>query len=524
MQIRKLKVDGHNCLIDFEVNFDISENGGSSTILIGENGTGKSTMMKTVMLILMSFDSDSVKLPAGCRYELEYFYKGDYVTIRYQDGRYSIRVGNDFTCAGSMKTVKNKLQEAGRNIFPERVSYFYSGLNDQLAGEADRVKKNYEQKCRMLLRRYWNALYLANHEYEGEFPKRKYIFCTENYVPVYLLAIMCGNDNPHGKEMLMKQCKIEEIGQVTIMMDLNGIRKHLANDLLETGEEGVYDLIKFIDHRFESLFRENNCSVSGNLFISWIYNMNTFDIDSVSVFNFFEKLILLFDAKIDVNIKVGGNTIFTRDLSEGQRQLIKIFGMLGVCRGEDAIVLMDEPDAHMNPKWKYDLKSIIDECLDDPEIINTQAIIATHDPLVINGVDKEHIRIFARDEGELATTVREPEENTSGMGIDGILQSEYYGLVTSYDKKATDLFARRQELYIKLINGEATDDEKNELRRLTKKAGSMPISYNSIDFLYDDFIKAFREMDEYKMEYLSYEEIVERRRKIKEIIRTLYEG
>ena len=38
-------------------------------------------------------------------------------------------------------------------------------------------KSNYNQKCRKQLIKYWNALYLQNHTYEGEFPKKKYNNC-----------------------------------------------------------------------------------------------------------------------------------------------------------------------------------------------------------------------------------------------------------------------------------------------------------------------------------------------------------
>ena len=214
-------------------------------------------------------------------------------------------------------------------------------------------------------------------------------------------------------------------------------------------------------------------------------------------------------------------------MSEGQRQLIKILGMLGICKTEDCLVLMDEPDAHMNPKWKYEIEQTIAKSLQDA--VNTQAIIATHDPLVINGVDKEFIRIFThnqslvRDNDYYFTEVIAPTEDTEGLGIDGLLQSEYYGLRTSYDRKSTEKFLRRQELYEKLINKCISDEEKAELRALTKEVGAMQMSNNSIDFLYDDFIKVFRQTEYYKKEYLSFDEIQERHSKIKEIIKALYE-
>ena len=261
-----------------------------------------------------------------------------------------------------------------------------------------------------------------------------------------------------------------------------------------------------------------------NLFFFELEDIAELELDTISLFNFFEKLVTIFNAEYSVYISVGNSRVNCNDLSEGQRQLIKILGMLGICKSEDTLVLMDEPDAHMNPAWKYSLKSTIDKCLS--EAVNTQAIIATHDPLVINGVPKEYIRIFTRNEnqGRFFTRVITPVENTEGMGIDGLLQSEYYGLQSSYDQKSHKKFLRRQELYLKLIGGSATDGEKAELREITRDLGLLPLSYNSIDFLYDDFLTVYKKCDLYSQEYLTYDQVLERREKIKEIIEALYEG
>lgn len=83
---------------------------------------------------------------------------------------------------------------------------------------------------------------------------------------------------------------------------------------------------------------------------------------------------------------------------------------------------------------------------------------------------------------------------------------------------------RRQELYLKLIGESATDEEKAELREITKDLGLLPLSYNSIDFLYDDFLNVYKRCNLYSKEYLTYDQVLERREKIKEIIEALYEG
>lgn len=193
--------------------------------------------------------------------------------------------------------------------------------------------------------------------------------------------------------------------------------------------------------------------------------------------------------------------------------------MLSVCKNEECLVIMGEPDAHMNPKWKYNIRDFMESAVEGA--INTQVLIATHDPLVINGMESKNIKIFLKNQNGIS--VCQCENDTFGINIDGLLQSEYYGLKTSYDKETSNKYQKRQELYIKLINKEITDEEKVELRNLTKEIGSLPVANNTIDFLYDDFLSVFRDTELYKQEYLEFDQLEERRKKIKEIITVLYE-
>lgn len=526
MQIIRLKTDDNKCLVDFDINFEIDRTQGSSTVLIGENGTGKSTMLQTVLEIMMSFESDAVEKNIDYQYLIEYYYKGSTIIIQQSEKYYKITINGEFFCEGKMKTVKAKLALENRSIIPERINYFYSGLNDHALINMRKVDRYYVNKCRKVIYDYWNSLYLANHTLDSSFPKRRFTHCADKLVTVYLIALLCGNDSI-GKDRLYEQCHISNIDTVSLIISIDKL-KRIQNDLLETVQEGLYDLIAFIDDRFTDLFRRGFLYQDDLDFVFELRGIEQVDADTVDFYNFFEKLYSIFDAEFGATIEVGNAPVFSYNLSEGQRQLIKILGMLCICKDEDTLVLMDEPDAHMNPRWKYELKKSIDDCL--AESVNTQALIATHDPLVINGVSKSFIRVFTHNtaiienNGLYVTKVIEPTENTEGLGIDGLLQSEYYGLRTSYDKKTTDKFIRRQELYAKLINSEASEDEKTELRELTKEIGSLPVSYNSIDFLYDDFIRVFKNTDLFSKEYLSYDEIQRRREKIKEIIEALYEG
>lgn len=435
MQIRKLVVDDHKCLVNFSVRFHTID-GGSSTILIGENGTGKSTMLETLLDIFMSFDSPAVEKQIDYSYELEYLFAGSIIQIYHSDRKYKIGVDYKRLCVGTMSTIRSHLKANNISIFPERIMYFYSGANNKTNGSFNLVNSQYVKACRDSITQYWNTVYLLNHEYTSRFPKRKYNFFREELTPIYLVSILTGEDS-FEKDYLRFQCHIERVESVSISLDLGELPGRLRKDVLEVGKNGVFEIISFIDDRFTELFQKGYLYDDGVKFYFEINSIYDAYADQISIYELLEKLLTVFNADMEVYVSFGERRVRCSDLSEGQRQLIKILGMLGVCKSEDTLVLMDEPDAHMNPKWKYELKKTIDQSLQ--EAINTQAIIATHDPLVINGVEKEFIRIFMYDRDIVqnnnwyCTRAVEPEEDTAGMGIDGILQSEYYGLNSTLD-------------------------------------------------------------------------------------------
>ena len=54
--------------------------------------------------------------------------------------------------------------------------------------------------------------------------------------------------------------------------------------------------------------------------------------------------------------------------------------------------------------------------------------MSTHDPLVISGLTRQQVRIMMRDTLESPIRAEMPETDPQGMGINGLLRSELYGL------------------------------------------------------------------------------------------------
>lgn len=523
MQIKRLRINDHLCLVDFDIEF-VTAPGGSSTILIGENGTGKSTMIECVLTILMSFDSPSIEKQIDYSYFFEYEYAQKEISITKSGHDYRITVDGS-SDEGSYKKMRAFAKE--HSLFPQRVIAFYSGANNKLSPHIRQISAQYTKICRGTLDRFLKSMNDDSEHFVSYFPKRKYNYCEDDFTPIYLLSILCGQDS-FEKSYLINACHFGEVQYVDMVVNIDKVERIFGRGkFTEDVPVGLYYLTDFIDERFTKLLRRGFLYSSMGKSYFTIRDIDNLGVDSISILEFFEKLYSLFDARLEVTVSQGETGVKCGKMSEGQRQLIKILGMLGICKTEDCLVLMDEPDAYMNPRWKYEIKETMDRSLQ--EAINTQAVITTHDPLVINGVPKEFIRIFTYSPSLIAnnryyfTKVITPTEGTEGLGIDGLLQSEYYGLRTSYDKETSEKFIERQLLYTKLINNEATEEEKERLRGLTQEIGSLPLSYNTIDFLYDDFIKVFRSSPLYFKEYLSFDEIDQRRNEIREIIEALYE-
>ena len=518
MKIKRLKIFGQcRCLNDINISFNIENK--SPTILLGENGAGKSTLIEAILHIFMPFYSLNAVIEHDkdfdFDYDIEYGYASNDVLIEKRGNNFDLYLN------GEEKAKRERIlafRPIIKQYLPMRIISFYSGANNRIEKLYSLVTKNYRKAYLNNIKTYlnFNAKKTSiDTPPDYYLPKRNFIYCHDDFSPVYLCAIMGGADS-YEKKYLREKCQIERINEVTVTLNTSKIKKALNKNVSVEEIQSIFD---FLDNAFQWKL-VNPIEYKDDLYYT-IKNIDTWGIDSVTILDFFEKLQAVFDAKLDVEVVVKGKQVNCDYLSEGQRQLIKMLGMLGVCKSQDTLVLLDEPDAHMNPKWKYEIRGTIEKSLESS--INTQAIIATHDPLVMNGVDKEQVRIFSLNENGFSRIIAATED-TVGLGIDGLLQSEYYGLRTSYDKKATDKFFEQQTLYIKLINNEVNEEDKNRLKELTREVGSMQMSYNSIDFLYDDFISVFRNMELYRKEYLSYEDVIERREKIQEIIRALYEG
>jgi restriction endonuclease S subunit/predicted ATPase len=204
---------------------------------------------------------------------------------------------------------------------------------------------------------------------------------------------------------------------------------------------------------------------------------------------------LIHDVKIQVRIKATNAeqiSITFHQLSEGEQQLLMVLGLLRFTKSHQSLVLLDEPDTHLNPHWSVDyikdLKRVMsDNALESPEQQSSQILMATHDPLVIASLVKEQIHLLKRDVESLRCYWEQPTEDPRGLGFTGILTSDMFGFRSDLDSETMELLDKQVALAGK---EKLNPEETRTLESITQQVENLGFKSASSDPYYRAFIKA----------------------------------
>ena len=128
---------------------------------------------------------------------------------------------------------------------------------------------------------------------------------------------------------------------------------------------------------------------------------------------------------------------------------------------EYALVLMDEIDAHMHPKWQQTLVAKLKRIFP-----NVQVIASTHSPLVVAGMPVSQIVRFERNEGGQVETVHIDDDMSIGR-TDQVLTGDLFGLETTLalDEETEQLMDEYKSLLSTMKRNNEQDNRYFELHR-----------------------------------------------------------
>jgi energy-coupling factor transporter ATP-binding protein EcfA2 len=145
---------------------------------------------------------------------------------------------------------------------------------------------------------------------------------------------------------------------------------------------------------------------------------------------------------------------------------------------EPAIVLVDEIDLHLHPRWQRTIMDFLTE-----RFPNTQFIVTAHSPLVVQAAQNANI-VLLRREGDRVIIENNPEI-IQNWRVDQVLTS-VFELPSSRPPQVEALIKRHDEI---LAKPALTDADEIELQRLSEQIGPLPTAENLDDIEAMDIIR-----------------------------------
>ncbi len=220
------------------------------------------------------------------------------------------------------------------------------------------------------------------------------------------------------------------------------------------------------------------------------------------------ELILLNADRYFFNIDffkiINQTNVYFKHLSSGEQKLVLLFGKLNyVVRKifwedkDNFILLLDEPDAYLHPKWQKDLISYFLNFIQNNKILNQKNIhivINSHSPFILSDIPKENV-IFL-EKGKQVN----PFENkqTFGANIHTLLSHGFFmqdGLMGEFAKGKIDEIIKN----LKDKKYSPSEKEKKEVLSIINIIGEEFLRTKLLDIYYkkfdDDFVKKQRKKD-----------------------------
>lgn len=474
-------------LNDFKIDFDdCMEN-----VLIGQNATGKSNLMEALVIIFRDLDLEVKPNNQKPKESFDYY-------IRYKCREKTIEV--EYLKSEGYVFHIDQLKLKNRNVFfknkkeylPKHIFIYYSGTS-----------KRVEDLFSIHEKKYYQAIIKEDAKVH-QFNEIRPIFLVKNIHSSFALISLYLEEDKETLKFLDQELHLKGFeSALFILKSPTWARQGSSADNLWGAEglvrETMNSLLRFSiapisnKERIHTNYKKVETKEQLYLFID---SHNTFldlfkiryESDKIKLFNALES-ILLSDLLEDVKIKVKKDNVpiplSTNELSEGEKQLITVLGLLKFTRDDESLILLDEPDTHLNPKWKRYYLDYLKRVVNIHE--NTQIIFCSHDALTISGFTKDQVRLFEYDKNNVVYAIK-PDVDPKGLGVAGVLR-EIFKMETTLDIETQNLLDERNSLIFKEEDKGLSDDDEIRLKELFEILNNQGFSYTFKDPLYTEFIK-----------------------------------
>jgi predicted ATPase len=528
VRIESITISRLRNLHDFSVTFEDDQ---FTTVLIGENGTGKSNLLEAIVQIFRDLD---LGILPNFDYQIVYHCRGRRIHAIGKIGRRQLVYVNP--SPDTKPHTWAAFQREKDELLPKYVFAYYSGPSKRMQHLFEAHQKQFYDR-------------ILNDDTGEAPPIRRLFYCQPEHSRWVLLAyFLRGNEPPaflkryfgidSFDSALLVLCRpewaknwtqsrrppadIQRLGDERFWW-ARGVVKSFLQRLWEQALSPIYSIEEYqADYRSRSTHEERIY-----LFLPGpeaLQRLNTEYEDEAALFAALESTdISQLVRDVRVRVRRENESILFSELSEGEQQLLTVVGLMQFTRHAESLFLLDEPDTHLNPTWKLSYLTELarqsgllspdgevdggrDAWLDS----SSQLILTTHDPLTIAGLKRAQVKIFQRVGN--STVADFPDGDPQGMGVAGVL-IEMFGLPSTLDTVTQEKINRRNQLS---RMSERSWGEELELGSLTAELRELGLVYDSRDPEYREYLKAlhaWEEKNRVRVEDLSVEqqgEVVER--------------
>ncbi|MBP1542197.1 MAG: AAA family ATPase [Prevotella sp.] len=511
MKIKRLVIPVYkNVTVNLKLNAD------QITLLVGQNGMGKSNLLEALLLI---FDELYQLKTKGKRaetqsihYEMEYECKGrnfaiTKMTEQHNISEYTIRADNP----EDIHLIDIKDLE-----LPNQIIGYYSGENKRIRQLVHKHIQSEERSKRIQ--------YARGNE-EGNRP-RKLFFAENRHSMLVLTTLFLYKDHrrygENIKKVLQDIVHLENWDrihlkfrspQIAITTNLRkeGLTLEYYRDMLlqgynleETpifwGVRGVVDkLLRFLLYYFidnsrnygimpakqgvREYFEIEGIPTDDN-FKELLYDRFPTPMEFLNALEecFVLKMVEDFDIFLH---KEGERERYPYlQLSEGEQQYLTVMGLIALAHSsqDETLFLLDEPDTHINPLWQRNyIKNILVLSNTEEDKKSKAFFISTHSPLLVQantrGNKDVDLLLFKRDEDGNIQIDTDEEEVLNNWRIDQVLMSKYFDLPSSRPASLDEFMKRRKAF----VSGEKKNVDSNSLRTEADEFGYLPTGETMAD-------------------------------------------
>jgi len=362
MKLRRLEIEGYKNVRSCDIEFTDSP---LINAVIGSNGSGKSNLIEAIIQILIGCYFEQAP---QFKFRLEFEAQNRVVVLQREGRRTSVTVDGDRM---PLDHFARRLRDGPTQVFyPELTLIYYSG-------ECQRVQK--------LVSRYRRHFQKLTRNPETDRFRPLFVQSSNEQSQVILLSLFA-----HGHRQLLGHLKLEEITDVRIVLrSPDGFRPEQHEPKLWNTEGVIRRIVAALDgtstthDAFGILEIPPEISMEGGLRRhrpakpmersyrlvedpgKGIYALaRRLEADGGNVYLALESLRARGMLRSVSFLLKGRDTaeLFRFDqLSEGEKQLLAVIGALVLTNQKDNLVLLDEPDTHLNPHWSWDYPGMLTE-------------------------------------------------------------------------------------------------------------------------------------------------------------------